>query len=219
MKGADARRPNISLLVYPSNGVLVKTIKTPLEKFSRVSELYPSLSKSTMFYGSLNEDEKQQILNILPFKSSGKVKQKLNDWKNKSLSYAGRSQLIASVMSSMQVYWGSVLKLPIAIVKEIESLFKGFLWCNGELTREKARVAWKKICQLKGQGGWKTILELRQMVVDHVRFKSDNEKKISAWYDRWNENHALAKSIKKREVHLAGFNDQSKLCDVIDANK
>ncbi|GKG40545.1 hypothetical protein Tco_0467322, partial [Tanacetum coccineum] len=59
------------------------------------------------------------------------------------LSYAGRLQLIASVLSLMQMYWASVFILPKLIVKDIHRLFKGFLWCQGDLSRGKAKVAWK----------------------------------------------------------------------------
>ncbi|GKD98372.1 RNA-directed DNA polymerase, eukaryota, reverse transcriptase zinc-binding domain protein [Tanacetum coccineum] len=107
----------------------VKTIKKALEKFSVVSRLQPNLGKSTMFCGSLDDETKGEIQNILPFKIGklsvkylgvplmskkirvadckvpiDKVTQKLSDWKNKNLTYAGRAQLIASVLSSMQVY-------------------------------------------------------------------------------------------------------------------
>ncbi|GJT29450.1 RNA-directed DNA polymerase, eukaryota, reverse transcriptase zinc-binding domain protein [Tanacetum coccineum] len=213
------------LMLCHGDTTSVSTIKRALEKFSNVSGLHPNMGKSTMFCGSLNEEVRNQILNILPFqlgklpvkylgvplmdKKIGvkdcknlvdKVRQKLNDWKNKSLSYAGRGQLIASVLSSMQVYWGSVFQIPKTVVKEIESLFKGFLWCNGELTRGKARVAWKDVCLPKEQGGlglkplelsvwdaqsydtdswcWKTILSLRKLVESHVRFKIGNGRNI-----------------------------------------
>ena len=82
-----------------------------------------------MFCGSLDNVTKSEISDIFPFKDGklpvryleiplvtkkigntdckqlvDKVQQKLNDSKNKSLSYAGRAQLIASVLPSMQVY-------------------------------------------------------------------------------------------------------------------
>lgn len=44
-------------------------------------------------------------------------------------------------------------------------------------------------------------------------------KTISAWYDRWSNQQALAKSISRRDIHLAGFSDQSKLCDIINDNR
>ncbi|PWA66526.1 RNA-directed DNA polymerase, eukaryota, Reverse transcriptase zinc-binding domain protein [Artemisia annua] len=286
------------LVLCHGDATSVNTIKKALGNFSKVSGLYPNLSKSTMFCGSLNREEIERIQSILPFKIGkmpvrylgvplvdkkigvndckgmiNKVRQKLNDWKNKSLSYAGRGQLIASVLSSMQVYWCSVFKLPKTVINDIEKLFKGFLWCNGELTRGKARVAWKEVCKPKDQGGlglkpldqwnrtllikhlwniatmkeslwvkwintvklkgrsvwevqsystdswsWKTILELRNDVENHVKYKIGDGKTISAWYDRWNDQQALAKTINRRDIYSAGFNDQNKLCDLLDTN-
>nr|GEX66737.1 DNA-directed DNA polymerase [Tanacetum cinerariifolium] len=49
-------------------------------------------------------------------------------------------------------------------------------------------------------------------------FKVGNGRSISVWYDRWDRNQALAKNISKREIHLVGFNDHSKLYDIIDDN-
>ncbi|GJW34582.1 RNA-directed DNA polymerase, eukaryota, reverse transcriptase zinc-binding domain protein [Tanacetum coccineum] len=144
----------------------ISTIKRALEKFSKIGKL------PVKYLGVPLMDKK---IGVKDCKSLvDKVRQKLGDWKNKSLSYAGRGQLIASILSSMQVYWGG-----------------------------KAKVAWKDVCMPKEQG----------------RFKVGNGRSISAWYDRWDENQALAKNISKREIHLAGFDDLNKLYDVIDDNK
>nr|GEZ23675.1 RNA-directed DNA polymerase, eukaryota, reverse transcriptase zinc-binding domain protein [Tanacetum cinerariifolium] len=78
-----------------------------------------------------------------------------------ALSYAGRVLLIASVLSSMQNYWASVFLLPKQFIYEINKTLKGFLWCQGELTKEKAKISWDKICKLKEQGG----LELKDLGV------------------------------------------------------
>ncbi|GJT67199.1 putative reverse transcriptase domain, reverse transcriptase zinc-binding domain protein [Tanacetum coccineum] len=47
------------------------------------------------------------------------IRSRINDWKNKSLSAAGRLQLIRSVLSSMHVYWASVFILPTHILLDI----------------------------------------------------------------------------------------------------
>ncbi|GKF15586.1 hypothetical protein Tco_0057048 [Tanacetum coccineum] len=82
-----------------------------------------------------------------------KAKNRIGDWKNKSLSFAGRLQLCKSVISSMHVYWASVLIIPKGIIHDIQQLIRGFLWCNGEYKRGKAKVAWKAICLPKHEGG------------------------------------------------------------------
>ncbi|GKC59988.1 RNA-directed DNA polymerase, eukaryota, reverse transcriptase zinc-binding domain protein [Tanacetum coccineum] len=43
------------------------------------------------------------------------------------------------------VYWASVFKLPKLVTKDIEKLFKGLLWNNGDLQRGKAKIAWKEM--------------------------------------------------------------------------
>ena len=45
----------------------VMTIKYALEEFSACSGLKPNLSKSTIFFGSLNDEEKAEILTCMPF--------------------------------------------------------------------------------------------------------------------------------------------------------
>ncbi|GJT02376.1 hypothetical protein Tco_0823545 [Tanacetum coccineum] len=82
-----------------------------------------------------------------------KIKVRVNNWKNKCLSYTGRLLLIAYILESIYVYWATVFLLPKTVIKDINKLLKGFLWCNGEMTRGKAKVAWKIICRLKDKGG------------------------------------------------------------------
>ncbi|GJU34219.1 RNA-directed DNA polymerase, eukaryota, reverse transcriptase zinc-binding domain protein [Tanacetum coccineum] len=47
-----------------------------------------------------------------------KAKNRIGDWKNKSLSFARRLQLCEFIISSMHVYWASVLLIPKAVVLE-----------------------------------------------------------------------------------------------------
>ncbi|GJZ62693.1 Myc-type, basic helix-loop-helix domain-containing protein [Tanacetum coccineum] len=45
----------------------------------------------------------------------------------------------------MQVYWASVFILSKFVIKDIDKLLKGFLWCQEELSRGKAKIAWKQL--------------------------------------------------------------------------
>ncbi|GJT85212.1 hypothetical protein Tco_1066929 [Tanacetum coccineum] len=82
-----------------------------------------------------------------------KVQNRINDWKNKSLSIAGRLQLIQSVMGSMHVFWASVFMLPSRVLLDIEQLMRGFLWCQGSMRKGNSKVAWEVVCLPKDEGG------------------------------------------------------------------
>nr|GEW87841.1 hypothetical protein [Tanacetum cinerariifolium] len=93
-----------------------------------------------------------------------KVQRRVNDWKNKSLSTAGRLQLIQSVVSSLHVYWASVFILPTRILLDIEQIMRGFLWCHGNMRRGMAKVAWEDVCLPIDEGG----LGIRRLVRDLI---------------------------------------------------
>ncbi|GKA52480.1 RNA-directed DNA polymerase, eukaryota, reverse transcriptase zinc-binding domain protein [Tanacetum coccineum] len=116
----------------------VMLIKRTIDEFSGCSRLIPNNSKSTVFFGSLDDNEKSEILKVLPF-STGTL--------------PGRLQLIAVVLESIHVYWASVFLIPITIIKDINKMLKWFLWNQGESANGKAKVAWKSICKPKDQGG------------------------------------------------------------------
>nr|GEU32231.1 hypothetical protein [Tanacetum cinerariifolium] len=88
-----------------------------------------------------------------------KVKRRINDWKIKSLSLAGRAQLIRSLLSSTHIYWASVFILPSSLMLELEQLMRGFLWCQCEMRKGKAKVGWEDVCLLTKEGG----LGIRQL--------------------------------------------------------
>ena len=82
-----------------------------------------------------------------------RVKTRVFDWKNKVLSFAGRLQLVHSVLSSMHIYWASVFLLPSRVIDDIEQVMRGFLWCQGDMKKGKAKVAWNIVCLPKHEGG------------------------------------------------------------------
>nr|GEU79955.1 hypothetical protein [Tanacetum cinerariifolium] len=136
----------------------LKVVKKSLDDFISVSGLFPNLSKSTIFFGSISDSLKEDMLNILPFKC-GKLPMKI--------------QLIAFVLSTMQqyCYWASVYMLPKTVTNELEKIFKRFLWNPGGSVKGKAKVAWKNVCRPKDQGGlgfkpmhkWNEVLLISQL--------------------------------------------------------
>ncbi|GKE78498.1 putative reverse transcriptase domain, reverse transcriptase zinc-binding domain protein, partial [Tanacetum coccineum] len=109
-------------LCFADMGMLIRPKLYMLEEFKKASGLTPSLPKSTAYFCNVLNHVK---LNILPFEEGKlpvkylgvplvpsrllyrdcmelmeKVKRRINDWKNKSLSFARRAQIIRSILSS-----------------------------------------------------------------------------------------------------------------------
>ncbi|KAL2235669.1 UNVERIFIED_CONTAM: hypothetical protein Sindi_1299100 [Sesamum indicum] len=81
-----------------------------------------------------------------------KIDARIKGWEGISLSYAGRVQIIKSVLSAMSIYWASAFILPKAIIKQIEKRLRNFLW-KGTYTSGYAKVAWKDVCKPIMEGG------------------------------------------------------------------
>nr|GEX78415.1 hypothetical protein [Tanacetum cinerariifolium] len=82
-----------------------------------------------------------------------KVQIRIQDWKNKSLSIAGRLQLIHSILGSMHIYGASVFILPNHVLLNIEQLMRQFLWSHGSSGKGKSKVSWEIVCLPKHEGG------------------------------------------------------------------
>ncbi|GKB10952.1 hypothetical protein Tco_0844875 [Tanacetum coccineum] len=149
-----------------------------MDEFKHVSGLTPSLPKSTAYFCNVLNHIKLSILSVLPFEEGRlpvkylgvplvssrlmirdckelieKVQNRVQDWKNKSLSIAGRLQLIRSVVGSMHIFWASVFIIPNRVLIDIEQIMRTFLWCPGSVSRGKAKVAWDVVCLPKVEGG------------------------------------------------------------------
>lgn len=82
-----------------------------------------------------------------------KIRTRLLSWTSKHLSYAGRLQLISSVISSISNFWCSVFRLPARCFDEIESMCGAFLWSGNPNISSGAKVAWFDVCRPKDEGG------------------------------------------------------------------
>ncbi|GJS01701.1 hypothetical protein Tco_0318209 [Tanacetum coccineum] len=144
----------------------VKVIKEALNEFKEASGLVPNLPKSKGYFCNVLNFTKIAILQILPFEEGylpvkylgvplvtswlvfrdckeliEKVHARVDDWKNKFLSAAGRLQLIRSVLSSMYIYWASMFILPSRVLLDIEQIIRRFLWSHGSMKKGRAKVA------------------------------------------------------------------------------
>nr|GEU62956.1 hypothetical protein [Tanacetum cinerariifolium] len=116
-------------------------------------------------------------------------------------------------------------KLVSGIINDIEQLMRGFLWCNGDLKKGKAKVAWRDICLPKNEGGlglrsleifnlalmtthiWSIASNRESLWVRwiHTYKLCGNRKSTSLWYDRWCSLSPLSNLLSPRDIHREGY--------------
>ncbi|XP_022039945.1 uncharacterized protein LOC110942477 [Helianthus annuus] len=177
--------------------VSVRKIKEVLQRFTAISSLVPSPSKRIVFFRNVPLQIRQEILQVMPFqegslpvrylgvplissrlKSSDckllveRMDKKIDNLMTKSLSFAGRLQLINYVLSSMHIYWAVVFIIPARVTKELEKRMRRFLWNAGRQGKVHAKVAWKEVCLPKEEGGLgiKSISDVNKaLMTNHIR--------------------------------------------------
>jgi hypothetical protein len=95
----------------------------------------------------------------------------LATWKRSYLSKGGRIALIKSTLSNLPTYLLSLLPIPVAIAKRIESIQCDFLWGGMGEEFKFHLVKWRKVCSPIREGGL-GILNLRCLLCSAPNFNS-----------------------------------------------
>lgn len=82
-----------------------------------------------------------------------RVWQRLNGWKEKSLSAAGREVLIKAVAQAIPTYIMSCFELPDGLCREISGMISRFWWGQREECRKIHWCSWQTLCRVKSEGG------------------------------------------------------------------
>jgi mannosylglycoprotein endo-beta-mannosidase len=122
-----------------------------LISFGHISGLAINGEKSSIYFGRVGEQMKQVILqdmgfvkSLFPFHYLGvpfspyrllasqyspllqKLESAVQCWQGKHLSYAGRVELIKSVLFGMVHFWLSIFPLPDIVIKQIICICRNF---------------------------------------------------------------------------------------------
>ncbi|XP_062085826.1 uncharacterized protein LOC133791936 [Humulus lupulus] len=156
----------------------VQILQDGFSQFSQASGLSANLTKSHIYFGGLNSEEKKCILDCLnieegsfPLKYLGvplhptkwkagdcgliikKINLRLHSWASRHLSFAGRAQLIHSVLLGIWSYWMSIFLLPQSVTLEFDRLCRKFLWGSIGNRSKMHFTAWDHVCLPKSFGG------------------------------------------------------------------
>lgn len=144
----------------------VMTIKSVLRCFEMTSGLKINFYKSKLVSLEIEEREIMRLAGLLnckvqrvPFIYLGlpvggnprrlgfwdpvvaKLRGRLTQWRQKTLSFGGRLTLIASVLSSIPLFYLSFFRLPRGVLNKCNHIMRAFLWGGLEC---KNKVAWVK---------------------------------------------------------------------------
>lgn len=170
------------MLLTRGDKISVQMMLGQLKSFSASTGLIANVSKCRMFFGGLNEEMQEELLVLagmqkghLPVRYLGvpldckrlsiaaydplieKITCRLRHWTTRLLSYAGRLQLIKSVVTSMAMYWLQIFPFPKKVLNYVEGLCRSFLWSSKVEVTKKAPIAWKKVCEPRNSGGLKVL--------------------------------------------------------------
>ena len=172
-----------------------------------LSSLVPNPMKSHFFSCGISSADKRNLLHLLGFQEgvlpvcylgvpliSTKLKAsdctilveriigRAKSWCCRTLSFAGRLQLIKSVLFFIQVYWSSLFILLKAVIRKVEATLRSFLWKGSELASTGAQIAWDRVCLPFEEGGL-GIKKLEQWnkpaITNHLWFLCSGQ--ISSW--------------------------------------
>nr|XP_016470075.1 PREDICTED: uncharacterized protein LOC107792379 [Nicotiana tabacum] len=124
----------------------------PMQKAAVIQALsYTEGQLPFKYLGVPLDTKKLSILQLQPLIT--KMVAKITSWTAKKLSYAGRAQLVQTVLFAIQSYWAQLFTLPVQIVKLIEAYCRSYLWSGGNVLTKKLLLAWEKVCLPKSVGG------------------------------------------------------------------
>ena len=83
----------------------------------------------------------------------GKVQNKLQGWKAKLLSQAGRTTLISSVLQSLPLYTFSCFRIPDSVCPKLDEIVRCFWWGHNVGDKKLHLINWNKIYQPRVRGG------------------------------------------------------------------
>lgn len=95
--------------------------------------------------------QKLSLVNCEPLLQ--RIKGKIGSWTAKYLSFAGRLQLLNSVISGITNFWCGAFILPKKCIELIDSMCSSYLWKGSIEPTHNAKIAWDRVTKPKEEGG------------------------------------------------------------------
>lgn len=165
------------LLFTRDDPIYVKMVMIAFNDFYESTGLKVNPSKCIVYFGNVDDENKQDIHGITMFNEGAlqfrylsipltskklamhhymvlvdKIVARINHWSARLLNFAGRIQLINNILFSITNYWMQCIPISKKVIKRIEVVCRSFLWSSSDKITRKSPIAWKRVCSPKSQG-------------------------------------------------------------------
>ncbi|KAJ8424315.1 hypothetical protein Cgig2_020746 [Carnegiea gigantea] len=82
-----------------------------------------------------------------------KIMGKIRLWATKSIFFAGRAQLLNSIVFGMISYWASIFILPQEVIDQLNQICRNYLWGGKAEYQKSPYISWTKTCTPRKYGG------------------------------------------------------------------
>lgn len=155
----------------------VRILANTVDEFGRVSGLRANNLKSNLYLAGVKAEDRVQIeaefqfaSGSFPFRYLGiplaastmrvldyqplldKISSVINVWTGQSLSYAGRLEILKTVVKAIGCFWLSIFSIPQGVIEHIYHICKVFLW-----GKRASKVAWDEVFKPKKEGGKRVL--------------------------------------------------------------
>lgn len=157
---------NDILLFCRGDQMSVELMMGTFKKFSDSTGLIFNLRKCSVLFGCVDNETMSSIKAVIGFDEGhfpviylgvplsskkinflhylpliDKITGRIQHWSTKLLSYAGRVQLVRSIVCSVAQFWMLNFPLPKAIIKRIDAVCRSLIWNGKADVSKKSHVA------------------------------------------------------------------------------
>ncbi|XP_052112461.1 uncharacterized protein LOC127744218 [Arachis duranensis] len=142
--GQNVSKEKTRIFFSKNVGHMVRTEISNVLQFARTDDLGKYLGVPVL-HSKVTKHTFEGIIN--------KLHARLNSSKASSLSLAGRTTLVKSVLSSMPLYNMQSAILPASTCNTIDRICRNFIWGDTDQNKKIHLLNWKMICEPKHTGG------------------------------------------------------------------
>ncbi|GJR70819.1 hypothetical protein Tco_0016884 [Tanacetum coccineum] len=154
-----------------------------------------------------------------------KIKLQISTWTARQLSFAGRLQLVSSVIFSLTNFWMAAFRLPKSCINKIDKLCASFLWSGPDLKTTNAKVSWKVVCTPKEEGGLglKSLEDIKRHLIRNNSFWALKDNMTAGswiWKKllKYTDMDRMFYKVKRGFIEL-GVSDQTTLGEVMERDR